>query len=137
MSVDTGIRTLALSKLGHPSPCSGVCVGLFKVRWQSLISARTSSGIDCIFPAWFSYGQAVDYPEIYPAAVNLVPKQVLQYLLTLFRNDGAAAIVAKHPNLDGADTAEIRRARLLLEVFYPGQLLFQNCAKMVFSRLNL
>ena len=48
------IETFALSILGHPSPCSGVCVGPFSVTWHSLISSSTSSGIDCIFAARFS-----------------------------------------------------------------------------------
>ena len=48
------IATLALSILGQPSPFSGVWVGPFRVTWQALMSAITSSGIACIFAARFS-----------------------------------------------------------------------------------
>ena len=48
------METFALSRFGHPSPCSGVWVGPLRVTWQFFISARTSSGMDCICSARFS-----------------------------------------------------------------------------------
>ena len=46
--------TFADSRFGQPSPFSGVVVGPFSVTSHSLISAKTSSGIDCRCAARFS-----------------------------------------------------------------------------------
>ena len=48
------METFALSMLGQPSPRSGVWVGPLRVTWHCLISASTSSGMDCSFSARFS-----------------------------------------------------------------------------------
>ena len=127
--------TLALSRLGQPSPLSGRVGRALQgdVALLDIGQHVVGDALQLLGPVLD--GEALDGAELHLAAGHLVFEQELQHPLGLGRDERADAVAPDHADHDGADLAVVDPVLLGLEALHPFQLLGEDGAELLLGCL--